>query len=349
MPPRSPSDESRAQSRRRARVAAVLGVSAGCLMVWGSLVALNQWILGFDAWPENDAPRAQRLVVPDAPRPQTTAGTSAVAAVPLAGRLGLFTGGTPAVLPSGERVALTVIGRRRTAAQTTPARTGSPGGVVAPGNGGAVAGGSADPDGDGISTALEIRRGTNPASADTDNDGAPDGWEVKHGLNPRDFRDGGDDADGDGVKNVTEFRLGDDPNRPSSRDGVPDGSRDTNGDGVTDAISVEQGTDPSAPPVVEEPAPIEEPAPTPTEASPRRRPIPLRRRRSPRRRSSPRRSPSPTRRSRPSRSPTRPPTRPPRPWTAPAACRPRTSRRSTPTTRSTDPAAPPADAAPPAA
>ena len=84
--------------------------------------------------------------------------------------------------------------------------------MVAPGNGGAVAGGSADPDGDGVTTAAEIRRGTNPSSADTDNDGAPDGWELKHGLDPRDFRDGGADADGDGVKNTTEFRLGDDPN-----------------------------------------------------------------------------------------------------------------------------------------
>jgi hypothetical protein len=67
-----------------------------------------------------------------------------------------------------------------------------------------------DSDGDGISNADEIARGTNAYSADTDGDGVPDGWEVTHGFDPL-VRDSQLDPDGDGVSNLEEYLRGTDP------------------------------------------------------------------------------------------------------------------------------------------
>lgn len=251
MPPPSPSHvDPRAQGRRRARFAAALGVSAGCLMVWGSLVALNHWVLGFDGWTEATAPPAARLIVPDAPRerPAGEGGGRVLA--------GLVAGAAPVALLGGERISSADAGsRRRTADSSLAGRIGSPGGLAAPADGGAP-----DPDGDGVPTDRERRLGTNPSSADSDNDGIPDGWERANGLNPRDFRDGATDDDGDGAPNRVEFRLGTDPQRAVSRDGVPDADR------ATDTAQVPTVSDPqSAPSPVAE---TEVPAPATPEPAP---------------------------------------------------------------------------------
>ena len=257
LPSSPPPADPRVQGRPQARLLAAVGVVAGCLMVWGSLAALNHWVLGFHAWPQTSPPVAQRLIVPDAPH---AAGTSSGGRVPLLTAAGGLVAGDAPVTISGTRpVSLVTPSSRRRAARRSPARSiGLPGGAVAPGNGGTVAGGAADPDGDGITTAAEQRLGTNPYNADTDNDGIPDAWEVNHGLNPRKFSDGAKDSDGDGVPNRIEFRMATDPQRTASADGIPDGSRDSNKDGVTDAVTIEQGGDPKA-----APAPVTEPEPTP--------------------------------------------------------------------------------------
>ena len=227
-------------------------------MVWGSLAALNHWVLGFHAWPQTTVPSAQRLIVPDAPRSAGTAsGGHRVPLLTASG--GLVAGAAPVTFSAAERVALLRTTTRHPVSHRTPVGdVGSPGGAVAPGNGGAVAGGSADPDGDGITTAAEQRLGTNPYNADTDNDGIPDAWELNHGLNPRRFSDGAKDSDGDGVPNRIEFRMDTDPQKTASKDGVPDGSVDSNHDGVSDAVTIEQGGDPTA-----APEPVVQPAPTP--------------------------------------------------------------------------------------
>jgi hypothetical protein len=54
---------------------------------------------------------------------------------------------------------------------------------------------SEDPDGDGLSNAMERLLGTDPNDPDTDGDGLPDGWEWMAGLNPL-SADGMDGADG---------------------------------------------------------------------------------------------------------------------------------------------------------
>jgi len=264
MLPSSPQPaDPRVQGRPQARLLAALGVTAGCLMVWGSLAALNHWVLGFHAWPQTSVPTAQRLIVPDARhRAGTDTGGGRVPLVAASG--GLVAGSAPVTFSAAERVALLRTTTRHRASHRTPAGdVGSPGGAVAPGTGGTVAGGAADPDGDGISTAAEQRLGTNPYNADTDNDGIPDAWELNHGLNPRKFSDGAKDSDGDGVPNRIEFRMSTDPQRTASEDGVPDGSRDSNNDGVSDAVTIEQGGDPTA-----APDPVTEPAPTPVTSEP---------------------------------------------------------------------------------
>jgi hypothetical protein len=51
-----------------------------------------------------------------------------------------------------------------------------------------------DTDGDGLTNAEELRRGTDPYQIDTDGDNLTDGDEVKWGLNPL-----SKDTDGDGL------------------------------------------------------------------------------------------------------------------------------------------------------
>ena len=52
---------------RRARLLAAVGVLVGSLLIWGSLAALNRWVLGFNAWPERDFAQIGRVVMADAP------------------------------------------------------------------------------------------------------------------------------------------------------------------------------------------------------------------------------------------------------------------------------------------
>ncbi len=71
-----------------------------------------------------------------------------------------------------------------------------------------------DPDDDGLLTARERERGTDPAKRDTDGDLLPDGWEVARGLDP--LKHDGDaalalDPDGDGVSIADELAAGTDP------------------------------------------------------------------------------------------------------------------------------------------
>ena len=67
---------------------------------------------------------------------------------------------------------------------------------------------SEDPDGDGLSTAMERILGTNPNDPDTDGDGLPDGWEWMNGTNPL-VADGADGPDfvapGDSLSNRGRF------------------------------------------------------------------------------------------------------------------------------------------------
>jgi hypothetical protein len=66
--------------------------------------------------------------------------------------------------------------------------------------------GSADPDGDGLTTAQEWALGTDPFNADTNGDGIADGVAVATGLSPTN-----PDQDGDGVENAAEIAGGTDP------------------------------------------------------------------------------------------------------------------------------------------
>ena len=106
----------------------------------------------------------------------------------------------------------------------------------------AVAEGTVDTDGDGLSDALERQIGTDPSEPDTDGDGMHDGWEHSHGFNPKahNGRDGDPlndadaDPDGDGLANREEADWGTDPHND-----------DTDGDGVPDGVEVEQSSDPA--------------------------------------------------------------------------------------------------------
>jgi hypothetical protein len=89
-----------------------------------------------------------------------------------------------------------------------------------------------DPDGDGLSTALELRLGLDPLNPDTDGDGVLDGDE---------------DTDGDGLSNLDEIhKTHTDPGRADTDgDGVPDGREDPDRDGLTNRFEVNRTrTDP---------------------------------------------------------------------------------------------------------
>ncbi len=75
-----------------------------------------------------------------------------------------------------------------------------------------------DPDGDGVTTILELYFGTDPLNPDTNGDGLDDGAALAAGLSATNG-----DLDGDGVLNADEIARGTDPFRA-----------DTDGDGVND-------------------------------------------------------------------------------------------------------------------
>ncbi len=92
--------------RRRARLAAAAGVLAGGVLVWGSLAALDRFVLGFHAWPSLTSPPPERLVVPDTSAATIIAGGGGAprlllprASAPLAGLLILRRGNRLSVTP----------------------------------------------------------------------------------------------------------------------------------------------------------------------------------------------------------------------------------------------------------
>lgn len=91
----------------------------------------------------------------------------------------------------------------------------------------------ADPDADGLDTAVEVELGTDPNDADSDNDGRSDGDEV-NGDPATDPLDA--DSDDDGLNDGEEIGLGTNPN-----------AHDTDGDLLTDGDEVQAGTDPTDP------------------------------------------------------------------------------------------------------
>ena len=115
---------------------------------------------------------------------------------------------------------------------------------------------SIDPDGDGLSTALEIARGTDPLDSDTDRDLLSDSVEIATGTDPLDSDSDDDgvldgeevnvrhtnplasDTDGDGVPDGWEIDHGSSPT-------VADASSDADGDGLTSREECEAGTDPN--------------------------------------------------------------------------------------------------------
>lgn len=99
-----------------------------------------------------------------------------------------------------------------------------------------TASGASDPDGDGITQAVEDWLGTLhiddvDRTSDRDRDGYPDAAEVSLGLDP--LAASARDADADGVPDVVEALAGVDA----------DGTTDTDGDGVPDAREIALGSD----------------------------------------------------------------------------------------------------------
>ena len=114
-----------------------------------------------------------------------------------------------------------------------------------------------DDDGDGVSDAEEIARGTDPLDSDSDDDGLSDGDEEDEGTDPLDSDSDDDglsdsvevngvtdpldpDSDDDGLTDLVETNLGTDPNEP-----------DTDGDGLSDSQEVSIGTNPLVPDVIQ--------------------------------------------------------------------------------------------------
>ncbi|MBX7139258.1 MAG: thrombospondin type 3 repeat-containing protein [Oligoflexia bacterium] len=115
---------------------------------------------------------------------------------------------------------------------------------------------SNDPDSDGISSADEVRLGTDPQNADSDGDGAADGAEIISGFAPFNAASAPHDTDGDGLSDEFEQSLKTDAHAADTdRDGLSDdreivyGSNplavDSDGDGVTDGREVALGLDPA--------------------------------------------------------------------------------------------------------
>jgi hypothetical protein len=116
--------------------------------------------------------------------------------------------------------------------------------------------GKVDPDGDGLSTAEEQQRGTNPEQMDSDGDGKPDGAEVLSGSDPVNQESSYLDSDGDSLSDEYERESGlKEKNLDSDGDGLRDDlelavgsnplSIDSDGDGVADGREYDLGSDPT--------------------------------------------------------------------------------------------------------
>jgi hypothetical protein len=138
----------------------------------------------------------------------------------------------------------------------------------------------ADPDEDGLTTADELRLGTDPFNDDTDGDMLEDGWEIEQGTDPVDWDTDDDglsdftevmggkysptkkDTDGDGITDGDDSKTARWPSstEDSDLDGVPDDAQqmgrilnsdggrrliDRDGDGLTDVAEARLGTDPT--------------------------------------------------------------------------------------------------------
>jgi hypothetical protein len=107
--------------------------------------------------------------------------------------------------------------------------------------------GGPDTDRDGLTDAMEQRRGLNPLDADSDRDNLADGFEIA--TSRTDPTKG--DTDGDRLDDAFELARGLDPTSPDSdSDGHLDGSlpadwRDTDADGLDDALETALGLDPN--------------------------------------------------------------------------------------------------------
>jgi hypothetical protein len=103
-----------------------------------------------------------------------------------------------------------------------------------------------DSDGDTLSDAYELARGSNPNLADTDGDGIDDGVEVrKLHTDPT-----AADSDGDGFSDFAEVNIDGDPTdySPGQGDSNPNDplstpTSDADGDGLTDSVEAVLGTD----------------------------------------------------------------------------------------------------------
>lgn len=127
----------------------------------------------------------------------------------------------------------------------------------------ALAGGTADSDGDGLSNADELQRGTNPLNPDTDGDGFSDGEEVEFGSNPLD-KDGTPISNGFVLREASSSPVSTlntvDPTTPVPQEAsgaavsalnTVDPTTPVPQEASGAAVSVLNETDPSGPPVNE--------------------------------------------------------------------------------------------------
>jgi len=261
-----------APGRRRAGVATLAGVGVGVTLIWGSLTALNRFVLGFHAWPQGTQVAAQRLVVPGAPHRITT--QDRIAAV----RLLAGAGGA-----GGLRLVPSVLAATSGEGTTTLLGSGpsGPGGLSAPG----VAGGVQGPSVGSVTGPVAGLAPTAPAaSTDSDGDGTPDVVEQAQGSNPLSSSVNGQ-APASGTGSTNNLGTGG-TSTGSAKDpagAVGDPVSATSGDGKDPATSEtppvadpggepDLGTTagdpatPSDPPVATDPAPAPDPAPSPDPA-----------------------------------------------------------------------------------
>ena len=276
---------SAAPGRRRAGVAVIAGVGVGVTLIWGSLSALNRFVLGFHAWPQAPQVAAQRLVIPDAPA--RVSDRQRLAAIRLLGTAGGAVGGLRLVPGAGGLVV--VSGGPASPGQGVGGITGSgprfrpgTGGQSAPGVSGGVQSPSAgavsktDPDGDGIPTSVEQQLGTNPTSADSDGDGTSDGAEQSVGANPLNASDGGQPPVS-GIGSPVAFGPAPSEGDSGAKDpsgGVGDPSPATGGTGAVTPVDppADGGEKPDLETTPSDPAAT--PAPTPPATTPDPTPAP---------------------------------------------------------------------------